>query len=178
MNKGKLFSQKSFLAFILGICTVWSTTVFSTTWIDFTTFPDGMPMIGDIMHDTLIYNQFRSLGVIFPNIYLGTTNSPRVIYDPNGTTISKFGILVSGGPTGFFGNIEMDFVGPSLPNFVTMEIIGSGLSIGASIKAFNPDGVLLGAATEFYYGSTGRDFPVTFFAPGGETIAKLYTMWN
>ena len=125
------------------------------------------------MHETPLHDQFRSWGVIFPNIYPGSTNSPRVIYDPDGTTISKFGILVSGGPTGFFGNIEMDFVGPSLPNFVTMEIIGSGLSIGASIKAFNPDGVLLGAATEFYYGSTGRDFPVTFFAPGGETIARV-----
>ena len=184
MNRRKHFP----LVFTLGICIIWSTVVFGlkevqaciTTTIpyriiDFTTFPDGTPISSGQTH---IFYQFRPWGVIFPDlntgwVYDSVYPSPQVLYNPESHSIDKFGILVSGGPTGFFGDIEMDFVGAVLPTFVTTEIIGSGLYIGASLLAFSPNGVLLGGAADFYNGSTGLPYPITFFAPDGETIARV-----
>ncbi len=198
MNNSKIFPWSRFLVFILGICLIWPTTVFAATirvpydyptlqegidaasagdtvlvTIDFTTFPDGTPIIGDINHATHIFDQFEPFGVIFPNLYPGWFYpAPVALYNPESDNIDKFGILVSGGPTGFFGDTEMDFVGSSLPTFVTVEIIGSGLNIGASLTAFNSDGVLLDTATHFYYGNTGQHSAFTLTAPDGKTIAS------
>jgi hypothetical protein len=170
MKPSKLISKGCFAALIIGVFMVWSPAVSGATLIDFKTFPEGTSIIGNSFHETRIYDQFGSLGVIFPNLY---PDSPRVKYDPNDSGIARFGILISGGPTGFYGDIEMEFVGPSHPNFVGMDIIGSGWGIGANLKAFNPDGVFLGEVTQFYNGPTGQDSPISFLAPNGETIGKI-----
>src|SRR5206468_5304518 len=96
----------------------------NTIIIDFTTFPDGTP----IPNETPVSNQFEPLGVVFPPLF---PNSPRVL-----TALG--GILISGGPTGFFDDISMKFFVPVTS--ITIEIIGSGLNISASLEAFNPDG--------------------------------------
>jgi hypothetical protein len=165
MKMRTFMTTGSFGAFILGICLLWSPLVFGGTFIDFRSFPDEA-MIGDQNHETLLHHQYGSLGVIFPSMVPG---SPRVLYDPNenGNSISKFGVVLSGWA------IEMDFIGPSLPNFVGFDMIGTGVGIGANIKAYNSGGVFLGEVTRYYWGSTGQDSPISFLAPGGQTISKV-----
>jgi len=131
----------------------------TTVTIDWTTYPDGSP----IPNDTEIINQFQSLGLVF----LSPPGPPRVL-DAFG------GILISGGPTGFFGETHMSFVdvGSGLPNSITVEIIGSGLNISASLEAFDLDGDSLGIVTHTYTGPTGQLSPFTFSAPAGKRIAR------
>ena len=197
MNRSKYFFQSSFVVLILGVCMIWTTSGFGATilvpydyptlqagldaaspgdtvlvTIGFTTFPDGTPIYGNINHETHIFDQFRPFGVIFPNLYPGYL-APIVKYNPAAASndITRFGLLISGGPTGFFGDTELAFVAPPLPNFITIEIIGSGLNIGASLTAFNAAGALLNSVSHFYYGSTGIKSAFTLIAPEGETIA-------
>jgi hypothetical protein len=163
MKTSTLISKGCFAAFIVGICMMWSPQVSGATFIDFTTFPGG-PIVGDQNHETLLNNQFGALGVIFPNL----NGSPRVLYNPNDTHgIGQFGVVLSGWA------IEIDFVGPSLPNSVGIDMIGTGVGIRANIEAFNPDGVFLGEVTRSYWGQTGQDSPISFVAPDGERIARL-----
>ena len=197
MNWGNYFIKVR-LAFVFALCTICCAPVLGATFrvpedyptlqsaiemalagdtvsvtIDFTTFPDGSPILGDVNHETHIFDQFESFGVIFPNLYPEYPYpAPRVLYYPGSGLITMNGILISGGPTGLFGDIEMDFVGSRLPDSITVEIIGSGLNIGARIMAFNASGVLLNTVTHYYYGSTGQKSAFTLSAPQGETIAK------
>jgi hypothetical protein len=130
--------------------------------IDFTTFPDGSP----IPNETIISNQFESLGVRFQPLF---PNSPRVLTGPEGIALT--GILISGGPTGFFDDIGMEFIVPT--TVVTTEIIGSGVGIQAKLEAFNVGGTSLGSVFHTYSGVTGELSPFTFLAPQGETIARV-----
>jgi hypothetical protein len=82
------------------------------------------------------------------------------------------GILTSGGPTGFFNDTKIEFVDCS-PRYVIVEIIGSGLNIGARLEAFDEDGTSLGTVTNTYTGSTGQPSPFAFLAPRGKTIASV-----
>jgi len=127
--------------------------------IDWTTYPDGSP----IPSDTAITDQFQTWGLVF--IY--PPGPPRVL-DALG------GILISGGPTGFFGDIHMSFVdvGSGLPTSLTVEIIGSGYNISASLEAYDSNGSLLGVVTHTYTGSTGQLSQFTFSAPTGKKIAS------
>jgi hypothetical protein len=131
----------------------------TTVTIDWTTFPDGSP----IPDETVISDQFKSLGVVF----LSPPGPPAVLS-------ALGGILASGGPTGFFGDIDMSFVdvGYGLPTSLTVEIIGSGLNISARLEAFDSDGNSLGSMTHTYSGSTGILSPFTFDAPAGKRIAS------
>jgi hypothetical protein len=164
MKTSKVISKGCLGAVVLGICMMWSAAVFGATVIDFTALPDGTPFSGDQNHETLLNNQFGSLGVLFPNLYPG---SPRVLYNPGEIGIGRFGVVLSGWA------IEMDFTGSSLPNYVGIDMIGTGVGIGANLKAFNRDGVFLGEVTRYYWGPTGQDSPISFLAPDGQTIAKL-----
>ena len=131
----------------------------TTVTIDWTTYPDGSP----IPNETDITNQFQSLGLVF----LSPPGPPRVLN-------SLGGILISGGPTGFFGEIHMSFldVGSGLPTSLTVEIIGSGLNISASLEAFDNNGNSLGIVTHTYTGNSGQLSPFTFSTPAGKRIAS------
>jgi murein DD-endopeptidase MepM/ murein hydrolase activator NlpD len=127
--------------------------------IDFTTFPNGTP----IPDETPLYDQFLSQSVIIPKQLPST---PRV-------KTGLGGVLISGGPTGFFGDTKIKFVGPSLPTAVTVGIIGSGLNISAELEAFSRYGVSLGTVTNTYSGTTGQLSPFTLVAPAGESIRSI-----
>jgi hypothetical protein len=130
-----------------------------TTVIDWTTFPDGSPIPNDIE----IIDQFQPWGIVF----IHPPGSPRVLD-------SLSGILISGGLTGFFGDIHMAFVdtGLGLPKAITIEIIGSGLDISASLEAFDSNDNSLGNLIHTYTGPTGQLSPFTFSAPAGNRIAS------
>ena len=124
--------------------------------IDFTTFPSGTP----IADESVISDQFESVGVTF---FSDFPNSPRVKTELGG-------ILISGGPTGFFDELGMNFVVPVTS--VTVSIIGSGLNISANLQVFDKDGGLLGAVQHTYTGPTGIESPFSFIAPSGKTIGS------
>ena len=124
--------------------------------IDFATFPDGSP----VPDGTPVSNEFAQLDVVFRQLF---PQSPRVL-----TALG--GILISGGPTSFFNDIEMEF--PTPVPYVTVEIIGSGLNISARLEGFRADGASLGTATHTYTGNTGQLSAFTLLAPPGEMIAS------
>jgi hypothetical protein len=131
----------------------------TTVTLDWTTFPDGSP----IPNEAEITDQFAASGVTFRS----PPGPPRVL-----TALG--GILISGGPTGFFGDISMSFVdaGLGLPTSITVDIIiGSGLDIGATLEGSAADGSSLGVVTHIYSGPTGQLSPFTFEAPTGTGIA-------
>jgi len=125
--------------------------------IRFDSFPNGDP----IPNETRIRNQFESLGVTFEPLF---PNGPRVL-----TALG--GILISGGPTGFFDDLGIDFSVPV--SVVTVDIIGSGLDIAARLKAFDRHGRPLGATTHVYTGPTGLPSSFSLFAPAGKTVSRL-----
>jgi hypothetical protein len=126
--------------------------------ITFTSFPNGDP----IPDGTVVSNQFEPLGVRFQPLF---PDSPRVLS-------ALGGVLISGGPTGFFGDIGIEFLTPI--SSVTVDIIGSGFDIAARLEAFNGRGLTLGAATHTYTGVTGLPSSFSFFAPDGDSIARCY----
>lgn len=126
--------------------------------IDFVSFPDGTP----IPNETVINNQFQLLGIVFEPLY---PYSPRVLTNLGG-------ILISGGPTGFYDDIRMDFP-DCYPDYVTVNIIGSGLNITASLEAFDLDNSSLGTLTYTYTGNTGQSAPLTFYAPKKTRISSV-----
>ena len=130
-----------------------------TTVLDWTTFPDGSP----IPNETEITDQFAAWGVTFQS----PPGPPRVL-----TALG--GILISGGPTSFFGDISMSFLdtGRGLPTSITVEIIGSGLNIGARLEGFATDGSSLGVVTHTYSGNAGQLSAFTLEAPTGTKIAS------
>ena len=141
------------------------------TVITFDTFPDGSPIFTDPIPNNSylkLSDQFQSLGVIFENLYPGIYGGPSVV-----ATETMGNILISGGPTGFFGDIRVDFVGCLVTNFVTIDIIGSGLNIGASLTAFGSSGEALESITHNYYGSTGIPSAMTIITPPGREIESI-----
>jgi hypothetical protein len=165
------FGITMFLILPLSPTLSYSSAIDYETAITFDTFPDGTP----IFTNSSPYNsylklsdQFQSLGVIFENLYPGIYGGPSVI-----ATQTLGNILISGGPTGFFGDIRMDFVGPLVTNFVTIDIVGSGLSIGASLTAFGHDGEVLDSITHYYYGTTGIPSAMTIITPPGREIESI-----
>ena len=133
------------------------TIIPATTTITFTTFPDGSP----IPNETVVTNQFESLGVTFEALY---PDSPRVL-----TALG--GILISGGPTGFFGDVGIIF--HPLVSSITIDIIGSGLDITAELEAFNQQGESLGVITHTYGGPPGQPSSFSFTAPVGQRIGRV-----
>src|SRR5262245_44029642 len=95
----KSFSVVVFTATLCVFLGLSTREIANAVTIDFTTFPDGAP----IPTETQILDQFEPLGVTFQPLY---PDSPRVVTD----VIHE---LISGGPTGFFGDIGMNFVVPT-----------------------------------------------------------------
>jgi len=148
-----------------------------TISIDFTTFPDGTPIPQNLDGEygtpgtTLVNrltNEFESLGVVFvspPGLVTILVGPPSCEF----CGIPPVGGLLVGGDSA--GNLRMNFLVPV--SSVTIDIIGAGLDIAASLKAFNTQGALLGTVTHTYTGNTGVLSPFTFTAPPREAIASI-----
>jgi hypothetical protein len=147
--------------------------------IDFTTFPDNTPIPlntngvygppGSTI-ENYVTDEFESWGVVF------VSPLPKLIGGPPSCSFCGVppvgGILISSDPT-FSGDIEAVFLTSPLPDYVTIEIIGSGLNISAELEAFTTDGNSLGTIYHTYSGNTGTLSPFTFSAPIGENIKRI-----
>ena len=145
--------------------------------IDFRTFPDGTLIPQNIDGEygapgtTLrspVNTQFESLGVVFdsPSDHVGIIEGPPSC---GFCRIPPVGGLLYGGDAA--GDVHFSFL--VKVRSVMVEIIGSGLNISASLRAFNSSGSEIATRTHTYTGSTGILSPFTVEAPPGETIAKV-----
>jgi hypothetical protein len=147
-------------AMVLAVAVIAPTAAAETTVrINFTRFLDGIR----IPNETLIRDQFESVGVRFAEVY---PDGPRAL-----TALG--GILISGGPTGFFGDVRMEFASWCAPTVVNIDLIGSGIPVGATVSGYSQEGLPIGTVTYTYNLSSGQLAPMAFIASQGLAIATL-----
>jgi len=145
--------------------------------MDFITFPDGTLIPENLNGEygtpgttllSRINNQFESLGVVFDS----SSDLVEISEGPPSCGfcgIPPVGGLLLGGDSA--GDLHIKFL--VQVRSITVEIIGSGLNISASLRAFDSHGTPIGTATHTYTGNTGILSPFTLVAPPGENIASV-----